>query len=245
MGFLSDLFKKSFVETNLLEDAVEMHCHLLPGVDDGAKTIKNTLNSLAIYQKLGYKHIVFTPHIMVDWPKNNPEYLTARLAEIREELPQDLKISLAAEYMLDTNFMSHVEEKNLLTYDGKHVLIETSYLSPPTNMGRQIYELRVAGYEPILAHPERYIYMDEKQYRSLKQEDINFQLNLFALLGGYGSTAKKKALYLLRSGFYNFVGTDTHRSQWLGRGMEDLKLSKKDIQLLKPLFENTKKLISK
>lgn len=243
MELFSNLFKKKFLETNCLKDAVEMHCHILPGVDDGAKTLQNTLNSVEVYRGLGYKHIVMTPHIMTDWPNNNRAFLQARLDEIKGQLTTDINFSLAAEYMLDTHFAKHVEDGDMLSYDGKHVLIETSYLSAPSNMNKQIFDLRMANYVPILAHPERYNYMNESMYKSLKSEDMLFQLNLFALIGGYGTPARKKAEYLLRGGFYNFVGTDTHRSAWLSQGMERLKLNKKDLKLLEPLFENTRRLI--
>lgn len=243
MEFLSNLFKKKFLETSCLKDAVEMHCHILPGVDDGARTIQNTLTSIEVYRRLGYKHIVMTPHVMSDWPENDRPFLEARLAEIKDQLPTDISYSLAAEYMLDMHFEKHVEAGNMLSHDGKHVLIETSYLSAPSNMDKQIYQLRMANYEPILAHPERYTYMTEGMYKSLRSEDVSFQLNLFALIGGYGSLARKKAQYLLRAGFYTYVGTDTHRSTWLNNGMERLSLSKKDLSILEPLFENTRRLV--
>lgn len=243
MTFLTALFKKKLLDSKLLEGATDVHCHILPGVDDGIQTLEHSLEVLKYYEEMGYKRIVCTPHVMAEWNKNNTAFLTEQFNAFKSKTPKSIELRLAAEYMLDARFLDHLKEETLLSYDGKHVLVETSYLAPSPIMGTQLYELRLAGYEPILAHPERYVYMRQAQYDKLKKEGVKFQLNLLSLMGAYGSGAKEKAEKLLRMGYYDFVGTDTHRPKWLKRGVENFVVPKSTLDRLKPLFENSVALV--
>ena len=94
--------------------------------------------------------------------------------------------------------------------NGKHLLVETSYFNPPIKFRETLKQIKALGYTPLLAHPERYLYMDEAEYRHLREEGVKFQLNLASLAGGYGKTVKKKAMWLLENGFYSVAGSDLH-----------------------------------
>lgn len=245
MKLFSGLFKKKLLNSGLLDGAVDIHNHILPGVDDGIKTLDSTLKALDLYSSLGFAHVVCTPHIMSDYPKNAPTYLTEQFEQLQASAKErGLKLQLAAEYMLDSDFLGHLEREPLLSYDGKHVLIENSYMSASPEMANQIYRLKLAGYCPILAHPERYMFLDEAGYDKLRNEGMLFQLNLLSLVGAYGSRVQKKAEYLLHKGYYSFVGTDTHRSKWLQRGIDMFEVKNNILQGIAPLWDNNRLLIS-
>lgn len=194
-----------------LEGFTDWHCHLLPDVDDGVSTQEETLQILARYEELGVREVWLTPHVMEDMP-NTPADLRRRFAELQAAYEGGIVLHLAAENMLDNLFEERLETGDLLPIgpQGKHLLVETSYYNPPMGMTDLLDRIRAKGFFPILAHPERYAYMDEKDYRRLKEKGIIFQLNLFSLAGAYGKGAQKKAEWLLKQGFYNIAGTDLH-----------------------------------
>lgn len=243
-NLFTGLFKEKLVNTGILEGAVDVHSHILSNVDDGIKSMEDALAALDVYKELGFSHVVCTPHIMTDLPLNKPEYLIRKFEKLcREAKDRGINLQLAAEYMLDSDFVSHINAGPLLSFDGRHVLVETSYLSASPMMLNQIYELSVAGYIPILAHPERYLYMNEQDYSRLKSGGMLFQLNLLSLLGVYGTRVRRKAEYLLKHGYYNFVGTDTHRWKWLKRCTARLELKRSMTAAIIPLLKNNKSLV--
>lgn len=190
----------------------DWHSHILPGVDDGIKTIEDSLAVLRAYEDLGFKRVWLTPHIMEDYP-NTPEDLKNRYEELKKAWTGDVEIRLAAENMLDSLFEERLNEGNLLPIgdSGNHLLVETSYYTPPMNMTELLEKIKQEGFYPVLAHPERYRYMDEKDYRKLKDMDVKFQMNFVSLVGGYGDTAKKKAEWLLDKDMIDLTGSDLHR----------------------------------
>lgn len=150
-----------------------------------------------------------------------------------------IDIRLAAEYMMNKEFLEKVKKKELLTYsDGVHVLVETSYYSAPLEMDEILYTLQIEGFKPILAHPERYRYMSRQDYEDLKSKGIEFQLTYLSLTGYYGKSTVARALDLLDSGYYNFTGSDYHRTSTFVHYAHRLKLNKKRTDALKQLFEN-------
>ena len=195
----------------LLTGFTDYHSHILPGVDDGVKEMSMSLKLLEEYERIGIAEVWCTPHIMEDIP-NTTERLKARFAELCAAYQGPVKLYLAAEYMMDKLFMERLEQDDLLTLGnkGKQLLVETSYYNPPLDMDNILQRIRQKGYFPVLAHPERYIYMDSEQYKELKKKDILFQLNLSSLAGAYGIEAKAKALWLLRHQFYDIAGSDLH-----------------------------------
>jgi tyrosine-protein phosphatase YwqE len=184
-----------------------------------------------------------TPHVMSDMTLNTKKYLTERFETflssiksntVEKDVPQ---IKLGAEYMLDPAFANRKKE-GLLTYANRHVLIETSYMMPPAGFNRMLEELMEEGYLPILAHPERYYYMQTRDYHYLKSQGIFFQLNILSLAGAYGKQAGEKADMLLKKSFYDFAGTDFHHLARHEKNFSARMLSKRQIAALKQLFYN-------
>lgn len=199
----------SVEESGLLKGATDWHCHVLPGVDDGVKTMEESLSVLSVMEKVGVRHVNLTPHIMEDVP-NTPEGLRERFAELRGQYKGGMELTLAAENMLDNLFSERLESGALLTICSDKLLVETSYFNPPYRMDYVISDILTRDITPVLAHPERYVYMEEKDYRKLRSMHILFQLNLPSLVGIYGSRVQRKAEMILSNGWYDVYGTDTH-----------------------------------
>ena len=192
--------------------ATDCHSHILPGVDDGVSDMETSLKILAAYEKLQIREVWCTPHVMEDIP-NKIEGLKARFAELQAAYKGPVKLNLAAEYMMDGLFLDRLEQDDLLTHghEGNALLVETSYYTPPMDLKGILESIKRKGYYPILAHPERYLYMKMTDYEPLKKMGLRFQLNVASLTGGYGKDAMKKAQKLLKDGAYNFIGSDIHR----------------------------------
>lgn len=209
-------FKK---KTQTLEGGfTDWHCHILPGVDDGVQTMEESLAILSLYEKMGIDTVWLTPHIMEDIP-NTTERLRARFAELQIAYRGNISLHLAAENMLDNLFEKRLLANDLLPIgaEGNALLVETSYYTPPMNLYGLIEQIKAKGYYPILAHPERYVYMDKADYQKLHQMGVKFQLNFPSLEGLYGKTVQGKAKELLSKGYYHFYGTDIHRIGLLKR----------------------------
>lgn len=199
----------------------DMHSHLLPGIDDGAKDMETSLQLIRGMKALGYQKLITTPHIIWDMYRNTPEIINDKLHQLRKTVKEEginVEIYAAAEYFLD----EHVEEllkrkQPLLTVSGNKVLTEFSMAFPSLNTKDILFEMEMQGYQPIIAHPERYIYLQQNKefYRELKDMGCLFQLNILALSGHYGRSVKDLAEYLLKNGFYDFIGTDLHHSNHL------------------------------
>ena len=214
--------KRTIVESGILSGITDYHSHILPGVDDGVESMEEALRILAAYEELGIKELWLTPHIMEDIP-NTPEKLQARFAELRGAYKGNIVLHLAAEYMIDNIFNERLSKKDLLAHGElkNHLLVETSYFNPPLNFEETLKEIYAIGYYPLLAHPERYAYMTDKDYIKLKSNGIKFQLNLLSLQGMYGKSAQKKAEWLLSKNFYDQVGSDIHSIHQI-RALKDL-----------------------
>ena len=242
MGFL--FFKKRKEEANvftgaaIFEGFTDWHSHILPGVDDGVRTMEESLAILAQYEEWGVNHVWLTPHIMEDMP-NETQDLKERFEELKAAYEEDhaariaaadepasdnaegasklvrrnpLKLSLAAENMLDNLFKERLASDDFLPIGpkGDSLLVETSYYNPPMNLYDTLEEIRARGYNPILAHPERYAYMGMRDYDRLKGMGIKFQMNLFSQADRYGRAVHKKLLELLDKHYYNYMGSDLH-----------------------------------
>lgn len=192
----------------MTEHKVDFHCHILPGVDDGVRTLEETLAILKEYESLGLADVWCTPHIMEDCG-NTTEGLKERFNQLLDAYDGTVRLHLGAEYMMDNLFLERLETGDLLTVDGK-VLVETSYFCPPANLDSILDKIKSKGYFPILAHPERYMYMSKEDYRKYKASGIYFQMNLGSLKGYYGRHVKKKAKWLKRKGYYDYTGSDLH-----------------------------------
>lgn len=211
MGFFDFMKRKqSLLQSGVLQGATDRHCHILYGVDDGAKTLEDALAVLAYDEEIGISEVWCTPHIMEDVP-NTTEALKQRFAELQAAYTGPIKLHLAAEYMLDTLFEERFNAGDLLTMEDDTLLVETSTWNPPADMTGTLRKIQKAGYRPLLAHPERYRYMTDPGYERLHKMGIHFQLNLGSLVGYYGETAMRKAHELLEKGWYSEIGSDCHR----------------------------------
>lgn len=199
-------------KSGLLEGFTDWHSHLLPGVDDGIRTMDETLATLDAFEKEGVKRVWLTPHIMEDCP-NTTERLRERFADLQAEYKGPVELHLASENMLDSLFEERLKSNDLLPIGrkGEHLLVETSYVNPPYGMEEMIEGVFAAGLIPILAHPERYRYMEERDYERWKERGVLFQSNFISIVGGYGETARKKIEWLLKEGMVDLTGSDVHR----------------------------------
>lgn len=193
----------------------DIHCHLLPGVDDGFRKAEESLAAIRQLSASGVREIVFTPHLNPDIYKDSDEtFVTARYNEFMSTFPDDIdvKISLAAEYMVVKDFEERASDPSLLKFEDGSILIEMSYYYPSPNLEQTIFELNINGLKPILAHPERYLYMADHLDDFVRYSDMGcrMQLNLMSLTGAYGRHSVRIAKFLLDKGLYSFVATDLH-----------------------------------
>lgn len=200
-------------------DYVDIHSHLIPGIDDGSKSNEETLTFISNLKSIGFDKIITTPHIISDLYNNSFESITEKRIETSEILlqnNQNIPFSAAAEYMMDSSFYNLLAEKKpLLTLKENYVLVEMSYLRPPEQLYEIIFELQITGYKPVLAHPERYSAFHNKlpEYDKLKNAGCLFQLNLLSSVGYYGSNETRVADYLLKNDMIDFVGSDVHHQK--------------------------------
>lgn len=199
-------------ESKMLVGLTDWHSHILPGVDDGFKDMDESLKALALMEELGVSNLWLTPHVMEDCP-NETKNLMRRFEELKLSYNGNITLHLASENMLDALFEERLEANDFLPIGekGNHLLVETSYFNPPMNMIDMLGHIKSKGYFPVLAHPERYRYMDETDYRRIKDMGALFQANYFSLIGAYGNTAQKKLIWLLKQGMIDMMGSDLHR----------------------------------
>lgn len=196
--------------------AVDMHSHLLCGIDDGAQTIDDSMMLIQHLRELGYQKFITTPHIYRDIYPNTPQTILPKLDLVRKELAErniDVEIHAAAEYFCDEAFEQYIEEKSLLTLGKKNfVLFEISFDEENANLGRAIFNMHLNGYKPVLAHPERYDYWhsDFSKYERMLDKDVLLQVNINSLTGQYGPMTKHIAEKLIEYNMVSFIGTDCH-----------------------------------
>lgn len=210
-------FKKhihTLTESGIFHGMTDWHSHILPGVDDGIKTPEDSLAVLRHFEQIGIKKLWLTPHVMEDYP-NETSDLQRKFEELKLLYNEPIELNLASENMLDTLFEERLEKKDFLPIGDNHdhLLVETSYFNPPMNMDDLLDKIFRAGYYPLLAHPERYRYMDEEDYQTLRDKGVKFQVNYLSTVGGYGETARKKSEWMLKNGMVNVIGSDLHRLQ--------------------------------
>jgi tyrosine-protein phosphatase YwqE len=231
---------------DIFKGATDVHCHLLPGVDDGFSTVEKSLHALKKLEEHGIKKMVLTPHFMKDYPDNNRTTITAKFEAYKEEADRvcGIELHIAGEYMMDARFLEHFKQ-GFLTLDkqGTHVLCETSYLMCEQGVSEMLYEIMCSDYQPVIAHPERYEYANKDDYFKWVDKRFKFQLNILSLAGAYGSNAVAKSQYLLKEGLYDYVGSDMHGLSNYERFLPEIRLSNKNIERLEQLIENNKKLV--
>jgi tyrosine-protein phosphatase YwqE len=201
--------------------ACDMHSHLIPGIDDGAPDLETSLSLIRGLVSLGYRKIITTPHIYSDIYPNSPETVLPgfkKVAAAIQEQKIPVEFQAAAEYLLDEQFSDQLDtDQPLLTLSGNLVLVELSFIVPVINLKELLFKLQVKGYQPVLAHPERYLYFNANKgwYDQLKEAGCLFQLNLLSLRGYYGKAPMELAQYLIKKNYINLLGTDLHHDRHL------------------------------
>ena len=220
-----NLFKKkntSSTNPDQFPVTIDIHSHILPGIDDGAPDIETSLMLIKGLYDLGVRKSIATPHIIGDLYRNTPATISAAL-EITKKACADtgieMELSAAAEYMLDDYFMELLRKKEpLLPLRKNLLLVEIPYTAPPYDLEEMLFTMITEGYQPVLAHPERYFFYHKnmKEYVRLKEMGFLLQVNLLSLTGYYGKNAARAAVYILNNELANLVGTDMHHARHLG-----------------------------
>ncbi len=235
-GFLKKRY--SLAESGVLSGSVDAHSHILFGVDDGSPHNRDSIDVLSFEESLGVKEVWCTPHIMEDVP-NTSESLKERFGQLEALWSGNIRLHLAAEYMMDTLFADRFSSRDLLFHGADCVLVETSVNNPPYNFQTMIFNILTAGMTPMLAHPERYRYLNREDYLSLADRGVKFQLNLSSLTGYYGETAREKSEWLLKNGLYSAAGSDCHRVRCIMEQYKVKALTGSTIESLEKLLGNS------
>ncbi len=213
-------FKKSKPRLRDLipDNQIDIHSHLLPGIDDGASTIEDTLFLIQSLKAIGFSQFITTPHTFSGFWDNTKEKIQAKETETKSVLEsQNITnpFRAASEYLMDDHFVSLFQKGEILTLKDNLVLVEMSYLNAPIQLYDILFELQVAGYKPVLAHPERYLFFHKnfKEYQKLKNAGCYLQLNLLSCVGYYGKEVAQTAEKLLLEGYIDFTGSDVHHKK--------------------------------
>lgn len=240
---ISFFTKKKFL-VDYLEGFVDIHNHILPGIDDGAKTIEDSISLIKGFSEFGLTKFITTPHIMHNYYPNTPETIGDSLQLLKDKLlEKDLKhitINAAAEHMIDDNFEHILEEAKVMPIKKKYLLVEMSYLQASINFDEAMSKIAKNNYYTILAHPERYIYLHDNssKYVEYKKKGISLQLNLLSLGNYYGIEEQKTAFKLIENGLIDFIASDVHNMAQLN-ALKEICVSKKSIEKLIPIINNT------
>ncbi|MEN9487872.1 MAG: hypothetical protein RL494_137 [Bacteroidota bacterium] len=232
---------KTILKDLVPENHIDIHSHILPGIDDGAQTIEDAVFLITELKKMGISKCITTPHIFSgvwDNTKDKIEILTQKTLEQFDKNAITLPFAAAAEYLLGDHFVTLFQKQEVLTLKENYVLVEMSYLNPPIQLYDIIFDLQVSGYKPVLAHPERYLFYHNHfdSYLKLKNAGCLFQLNLLSVVGYYGESVAEAAKKLLNKGLIDFVGSDAHHKKHIESF--NAKVLLKDLQPLKEAFAN-------
>lgn len=218
---LNWLFDRKSKEVNLARIGMDIHSHMIPGIDDGVETIEEAVMMVQKLQELGYSHAYTTPHVMWDCYRNTNEIILSGLEDVRHACKKaglTVQLHAAAEYFIDEHFVHTLNtDKDFLTLPGNRILVELPYSTPLMNASETLFKIIEKGFQPVLAHPERYTYFysDPSVYKKLSDQGCELQVNVLSLGGYYGENVHKMATWLLKNDLITFLGTDAHRMQHL------------------------------
>lgn len=234
--------KKKFL-IDYLNGFIDIHNHILPGIDDGAKTVNDSIQLIKEFSEIGIEKFIATPHIMDTYYPNTPDTINSSLTLVQNELKKQnfnqIQITAAAEHMIDSNFEDILEKGLIMPLNKNYILVEMSYLQPSINFNSAIQKIGSKRYFPILAHPERYTYLHKtNKYSTYKQNGILFQLNLLSLSNYYGKDVFAMGQKLLDKNMIDFIGSDIHNMNQMNQ-LKSIKLSNKAINQLLPIIEKT------
>ncbi len=233
--------KKPVLKDLIPDNHIDIHSHLLPGIDDGAKTFDDTINLIQSLQSMGIQQIITTPHIIQHVWKNTTEIIKNTHTETTNKLQSkniNIPFKAAAEYLMDDQFEILIKNKDILPLKDNYILVEMSYINAPIQLYNILFDIQVAGYIPILAHPERYLFYHNNfsEYLKLKKAGCLFQLNLLAITGYYGKNVAKISEELLKKGMYDYVGSDVHHHNHIASFEKRVQI--KDTLHLKEIIAN-------
>lgn len=240
-----DFFVKKKFLVDYLDGFTDIHNHILPGIDDGAKTVAESMSLIQGMGAFGITNFICTPHIMENYYPNNRETIQSALSLVQNELKINnithVRVQAAAEHMIDSGFELLVDSNSLMPISENYVLVEMSYLQASLNFEEAIKKLGDKGLFPIFAHPERYTYLryDRGDYNRMKDLGMLFQLNLLSLSGYYGKDVHKKALALLEDNLIDFLGSDIHNQNHLNH-LKNIQISTKVLDKVIPLIARTR-----
>lgn len=243
---LSFFTKKEYL-IDRLNGFIDIHNHILPGIDDGAKNVDESILLIKGFAEFGVTNFICTPHIMHNYYDNTPKSIKKSFKILKKELKKNdidnIDISYAAEHMIDENFEYLLDNDEVLPLNSNHILVEMSYLQPSINFNQSVEKIIKKGIFPVFAHPERYQYLnnDLKNYEKLKSQGLKFQLNLLSLGGYYGPEVKKVALQLLENNLYDFLGSDAHNITHI-QSLKSIKLKERYTRYLLYLIDNNRTL---
>ena len=191
----------------------DMHSHLIPLIDDGSQSEKESIQIISELKNLGFSKIITTPHTMSDYYKNTPEIIKNGENQVLEELKRvnlEIEFDSASEYYVDYDFRQQIVKNSLLTFGSKYLLIEFPFVDEPKDIDDIIFQLQLSGYNVVLAHPERYLYYTNKDLKKFSEKGVLLQLNLLSITGYYSDQVRKNAENLIKDDLISFVGTDCH-----------------------------------
>ncbi len=208
-------FKNKKIDTYIPQLTTDIHSHLLPGIDDGAKTITESLDLLKQFQDLGYTRLITSPHVH-ELYRNTSSSILTKFESVNHAIANarlQIRLEITAEYNLDDWFLSQFNNNQpLLPFAGNYLLFETNFFAEPLILNEIIFKMKTKKYIPVLAHPERYMYLQNNIARleDLQQRGVLFQLNSVSLAGAYGPAAERTARELINRGMVHFLGSDCH-----------------------------------
>ncbi len=237
-------FQKKVFLVDYLHGFVDIHNHLLPGIDDGCKTVDESIEMIKMFEGFGVKNFICTPHIMNHYYPNTPNTIKDSFELLQKELiardMDQIRVDYAAEHMIDDGFETLLEENTIVPLKKNHLLIEMSYLQPFLQFDKAVRLITTQQFFPILAHPERYIYYHQnyENYKTFKSQGILFQLNFLSLSGYYGTEIQKVTAKLLNDGLIDFVASDVHNLRQLNE-LKNIKISTSLLNKILPVMERT------
>lgn len=239
-----NLFKsKPTLKELIPEGFVDIHSHILPGIDDGAKNISESQLLISEMKNIGFSKIIATPHTYPGLYENTNNSISSSFINLKKNIETDIDISYASEYLIGEYLVERAEERSILTIKDNYVLTEMSYIGISSSLEEVIFKLVVNGYTPILAHPERYIYLhdDYKKYHMLKSRGCKFQINLLSLVGHHGKNVLRISEKLLSDNMIDFVGSDIHNSNDVMKICKSKLNSRKVLKKVNEAIANTNK----
>ena len=239
-----NFFNKKEYLVDHLQGFVDIHNHILPGIDDGAKTVEDSVELIKGFGEIGVTQFICTPHIMENYYPNDPSSIHTSLALLQNELKmqgmESIKISAAAEHMIDAGFEKLMDTGKMMPLAENYILIEMSYLQPSINFDEALIKIKEKGFFPILAHPERYVYLHNRpnEYKRLKKKGLLFQTNILSFSDYYGKDVQKIAHKLLEENLIDFIASDVHKISQV-EYLKKISFSTKALKDIQNIIEKT------